>query len=140
MALMQRDWFFRRWGWFEYVSELGASLLVKATVRVFRTKRTPMQPDPSTSDEESMEVVSSYDSNGDEEKKRKKEEEEEQRMKERIRETQTIDPLERRSLLSLEYLVSTMFIFQTSEPRDVAYALLAIARDAPPPPLRAGLS
>ena len=55
-----------------------------------------MQPDPSTSDEESMEVVSSYDSNGDEEKKRKKEEEEEQRMKERIRETQTIDPLERR--------------------------------------------
>ncbi|KAI0112457.1 heterokaryon incompatibility protein-domain-containing protein [Nemania sp. FL0031] len=42
----------------------------------------------------------------------------------------TIDPLERRSLLSLQYLVATMVIFQTSEPRDVIYSLLAVARDA----------
>ncbi|KAH7357098.1 heterokaryon incompatibility protein-domain-containing protein [Rhexocercosporidium sp. MPI-PUGE-AT-0058] len=150
MSLMQRDWFFRRWviqeialagaamvycgpysvpwksfavavelfvevetathrlsevmkrdekfrhvpGWFEYVSELGASLLVQATG--------------------------------------KRKEEEEEIVRQRLKETQTIDPLERRSLLSLEYLVSTMFTFQASEPRDVIYALLAIARDASP--------
>jgi hypothetical protein len=44
----------------------------------------------------------------------------------------TIDLLDRRSLLSLEYLVSTMFIFKTTEPRDAVYALLAVARDAAP--------
>ncbi|KAI0552995.1 heterokaryon incompatibility protein-domain-containing protein [Xylaria curta] len=77
-------------GWFEHVSELGASLLVQATGKVFRTQR--------------METKGS----------------------------QAIDPLERRSLLSLQYLVTTMYIFQTSEPRDVIYSLLGVARDASP--------
>ena len=55
----------------------------------------------------------------------------EKRKEQILRET-TIDPLDRRSLLSLEYLVSTMFIFNATEPRDAVYALLAIARDAAP--------
>ncbi|KAI0191533.1 heterokaryon incompatibility protein-domain-containing protein [Xylaria flabelliformis] len=81
-------------GWFEHVSELGASLLVQATGKVFRTQR--------------METPA------------------------RIEESQSIDPLEKRSLLSLQYLVTTMYIFQTSEPRDVIYSLLGVARDAAP--------
>ncbi|KAK0646920.1 heterokaryon incompatibility protein-domain-containing protein [Cercophora newfieldiana] len=118
-------------GWFEYVSELGASLLVQATGKLFRTRRTPMQQDPDSSDE---------DIPGDDHDRRRHSEEakalkkkvEEDRIRQRLRETQTIDPLERRSLLSLEYLVTTMFIFKATEPRDVVYALLAIARDAAP--------
>lgn len=38
MMLMQRDWF-------EYVSELGASLLVQATGKVFRAQRSPLEDD-----------------------------------------------------------------------------------------------
>ena len=123
-------------GWFEYVSELGASLLVQATGRVFRTKDSPMQRDPDSSGDESDDRA--IDRFGQkykrdvQEERRKREAEEERRIHERIRQTWTIDPLERRSLLSLEYLVSTMFIFTASEPRDVVYALLAIARDASP--------
>ncbi|RDW67578.1 hypothetical protein BP6252_08974 [Coleophoma cylindrospora] len=120
--VMKRDEKFRHVpGWFEYVSELGASLLVQATGKVFRTKRSPMQPGPGGSDE-GTELYHSQE----------KQKEDEDELLKRLMETQTIDPLERRSLLSLEYLVSTMFIFQASEPRDVVYSLLAIARDASP--------
>lgn len=39
---------------------------------------------------------------------------------------------QRDPLLSLEYLVSRLCVFETSEPRDIVYALLAIARDTVP--------
>ncbi|KAH8656698.1 heterokaryon incompatibility protein-domain-containing protein [Tricladium varicosporioides] len=93
--------------YFEYVSELGASLLVQATGKVFRAQRTPLDDGPG----------------------------EIQTFKELLKITRsvnTIDPLDRRSLLSLEYLVSTMFIFKATEPRDAIYSLLAVARDAAP--------
>ncbi|KAF2475609.1 HET-domain-containing protein, partial [Lindgomyces ingoldianus] len=110
--VMKRDEKFRHVpNYFEYVSELGASLLVQATGKVFRVNRSPMRPESDSS-------------------ARKKTEK--RQILDRLRETQTIDPLERRSLLSLEFLISTMFIFQASEPRDVVYSLLAIARDAAP--------
>ncbi|KAK7994495.1 hypothetical protein PG991_016083 [Apiospora marii] len=98
-------------GWFEHVSELGASLLVQATGKVFRGPTSPL-----------------HELEGDETDSESDSEEDFVRWS-RIR---TIDPLERRSLLSLEYLVSTMFIFKAAEPRDVIYSLLAIARDAAP--------
>ncbi|KAI0882629.1 heterokaryon incompatibility protein-domain-containing protein [Annulohypoxylon maeteangense] len=97
--VMQKDEKFRHIpGWFEHVSELGASLLVQATGKIFRTQSidTNTVPNPEPDD------------------------------------IQTIDPLKRRSLLSLQYLVTTMFIFQTSEPRDAIYSLLAVARDTSP--------
>lgn len=133
--VMGRDEKFRHVpGWFEYVSELGASLLVQATGKVFRTRRTPMHEEPNFQDEMDREdgydleqKIDIFEANRD---KRKKEEDE--HIRKRLRETQTIDPLERRSLLSLEYLVTTMFIFKASEPRDVVYSLLGIARDASP--------
>jgi hypothetical protein len=134
--VMKRDEKFRHVpGWFEYVSELGASLLVQATGKVFRTKRSPLEPESDSSDDDTEHHA--HDEEGDEQKReqeriKKKLKKIETRTRERLEETQTIDPLERRSLLSLEYLVSTMFIFQATEPRDVVYALLAIARDASP--------
>jgi hypothetical protein len=94
-------------GMFEYVSELGASLLVQATGKVFRAHNTPMD-DHYADDETPEDVVG------------------------RIKEVHTIDPLDRRSLLSLEYLVTTMFIFRATECRDSIYSMLAIARDAAP--------
>lgn len=70
--------------WFEHISELGASLLVNATARVFR----------------------------------------ESRHDERA--------LAQRSLLSLEYLVTSLSIFDCGRPHDSIYALVAVARDARP--------
>ncbi|XXH02239.1 hypothetical protein Hte_008607 [Hypoxylon texense] len=108
--VMRKDEKFRHIpGWFEHVSELGASLLVQATGKVFRTKRSD---DPATKDPTKDPKSPTVSKSGDE--------------------VHTIDPLERRSLLSLQFLVTSMFIFQTSEPRDVIYSLLAVARDASP--------
>lgn len=107
--IMQKDEKFRHIpGWFEYVSELGASLLVQATGKVFRAQRSPLEPMSNTDGQQ------------------------EDYMRKKFIRDQTIDPLDRRSLLSLEYLVSTMFIFQASEPRDTIYAMIAISRDAAP--------
>lgn len=117
-------------GWFEYVSELGASLLVQATGKVFRKKSSPMDYD--NGDYSSDEEIQKLNRVQFAARKKEREEDENKRTRENIKETETIDPLERRGLLSLEYLVSTMFIFKTSEPRDVVYSLLAIARDAAP--------
>ncbi|CAN9143262.1 unnamed protein product [Alternaria sp. RS040] len=94
-------------GMFDYLSELGASLLVKATGKVFRAHKTPM--DDYHDDDETPEDMVKW-----------------------IKEVHTIDPLDRRSLLSLEYLVTTMFIFRATECRDSIYSMLAIARDAAP--------
>jgi hypothetical protein len=94
-------------GMFEYVSELGASLLVQATGKVFRAPKNPMDDDHDDHkvSKENVEI---------------------------IKNVQTIDPLDRRSLLSLEYLVTTMFTFRATECRDSIYSMLAIARDAAP--------
>ncbi|KAH8716769.1 heterokaryon incompatibility protein-domain-containing protein [Phaeosphaeriaceae sp. PMI808] len=106
--VMQNDEKFRHVpGWFEYVSELGASLLVKATGKVFRAHGTPMDDD----EDDLKEPLS---------------------LAKFVETVHTIDPLDRRSLLSLEYLVTTMFIFKASECRDSIYSMLAIARDAAP--------
>ncbi|KAK7703391.1 hypothetical protein SLS64_009060 [Diaporthe eres] len=102
-------------GWFEYVSALGASLLVQATGKVFRAQRSPLEEGRKSDDEGSDDREKDLAA-----------------RQERLRTLRTIDPLDRRSLLSLEYLVSTLFIFGASEPRDAIYAMLALSRDAAP--------
>ncbi|KAJ8131906.1 hypothetical protein O1611_g1718 [Lasiodiplodia mahajangana] len=120
--IMQKDEKFRHIpNWFEHVSELGASLLVQATGKVFRAQRTPMQDDPA-------DILKDEDRERYERDEKKHKEE----LAKQMVKSKTIDPLDRRGLLSLEYLVSTMFIFKATEPRDVVYSLLAIARDAAP--------
>ena len=112
--MMRQDEKFRHVsGWFEHISEVGASLLVQATVNVFRAQRMPLL-ETHAPHEETRPDDEKVDSTA------------------WIERPPTIDPLDRRSLLSLEYLVTTMFIFKAGEPRDAVYALLAIARDAAP--------
>ncbi|KAI4666686.1 uncharacterized protein J4E79_002726 [Alternaria viburni] len=131
--VIQKDVQFRHVpGWFEYVSQLGASLLVQATGKVFRSYGTPMDrnevddkdPDTKMTDEEKA----TEEAKAKEKAAKQKHDE----RAESLDSIQTIDPLDRRSLLSLEYLVTTMFIFKASECRDSVYSMLAIARDAAP--------
>jgi Heterokaryon incompatibility protein (HET) len=75
--------------WFEHISELGASLLVNATARVYRES------------EHNSGILARTG-------------------------------VSRRSLLSLEYLVTSLSIFDCGRPHDSVYALVAIARDARP--------
>lgn len=79
--------------WFEHVSELGASVLVNATARIFREHRK-----------------GGYGA------------------------VLTREDLHRRSLLGLEYLVTSLSIFDCGRPHDSVYALIAIAKDAAPHP------
>jgi len=102
-------------GWFEYVSELGARLLVQATGTIFRDdkrikKVTKMDPNSNTSQVNSTAPKSNTATTSD-------------------LETEVV---ERRPLLSLEHLVSTLSAFDVSKPRDAIYALLAIANDTSP--------
>jgi hypothetical protein len=90
--LMKKDDKFLIPNWFEHISELGASLLVNATARIFREYR---------------------EGHGESSPKH-------------------VQP--RRSLLSLEYLVTSLSIFDCGRPHDSVYALVAIARDAAPFP------
>ncbi|KAJ4291042.1 hypothetical protein N0V90_010239 [Kalmusia sp. IMI 367209] len=85
--------------WFEHVSELGASVLVSATARIFRSHRGGGYGP----------LTITKDGSNDE------------------------GPF-RRSLLSLEYLVTSLSIFDCGRPHDSIYALIAIARDAAPHP------
>ena len=99
--------------WFEHVAFLGASLLVQATAKIFRYKEM-----------------------GDFQSKRQKNDQFKQhKSKSGCRVSPAMEernPFNRRSLLSLEYLVSTLSIFRATEPRDAIYALLPISRDATP--------
>jgi hypothetical protein len=78
--------------WFEHISELGASLLVNATAKVYRESELTKLNDGILAKK----------------------------------------GVSRRSLLSLEYLVTSLSIFDCRRPHDSVYALVAIARDARP--------
>lgn len=106
--VMQNDVKYRHVpGWFEYAPGFGASLFVQATGEIFRARRSPLETNSSQNEETSV-------------------------LLDRMHEMQTIDPLDRKGLLSLEYLVSTFLFLETSEPRDAIYSMLAISRDAVP--------
>lgn len=130
--MMRRDEKFRHVpGWFEYVAELGASVLVQATGKVFRAQSSPLDDDdePAKSETAAHGSKTKAQPSGKHLQISKLKGHE---VAERLAKFQTIDPLDRRSLLSLEYLVSSMSMFMASEPRDSIYAMLAIARDAAP--------
>jgi hypothetical protein len=103
-------------GWFEHVSQLGASLLVQATGKVFRQYK-PLQAESqeaATSNADPMAMTRST-------------------ILPKPREYGSVgDYRYRRSLLSLEFLVSNLSTFKALEPRDVVYSLLAIAKDTAP--------
>jgi len=120
--------------WFEYISQLGASLLVDATGKLFRdydyiqqnippTKKSRKKPAAPRKPEDEL----CYESEDDEvmspqeRANRYKHDQETQHAKSKGQ-----------PLLTLEYLVSNMSIFNVTNPHDTVYALLAIAKDTTP--------
>lgn len=84
--------------WFEHISELGASLLVTESSKIFRDYKREVNQRPLGLGHLSLRGPG------------------------------------RRSLLSLEYLVTSLSIFDCGRPHDFVYALIAISRDAFPSP------
>jgi hypothetical protein len=117
-------------GWFEYVSALGASLLVDATGKLFRdykvnAARADLGHDTGPNSEINLDSESDSDSDSGSELMFDGE------SKSRKRST-AVQATRGLPLLSLEYLVSSLSIFEASVPHDTIYALLAIARDTTP--------
>ena len=113
-------------GWFEYVSALGASLLVDATGRLFRDYKQLKQCAKSATDQEvDLDLESEPDSDLE---ALTDDESEDGSLLARV----NSEIARGQPLLSLEYLVSCFYIFDTSVEHDTIYALLAIARDTTP--------
>ncbi|ORX95505.1 heterokaryon incompatibility protein-domain-containing protein [Clohesyomyces aquaticus] len=93
--------------WFEYMSKLGASLLVDATGTLFRYTKTLNREPGSLGTNGKMSTTND-------------------------RKLKLPDGRDRQALLSLEYLVSKMSIFQATNAHDIIYSLLAIAKDTNP--------
>lgn len=108
--------------WFEHVSELGASVLVQATGKVFRrdgNQATDLEPKVEKQPRARAQKLTRKGV------KRSGTQNLEQSCK-----SAALAP--QRPLLSLEYLVSSLSVFQATQPRDAVYSLLAISRDTAP--------
>ena len=118
-------------GWFEYVSALGASLLVEATGKLFRNYE-PYDPtvSPNSSDDESE----SDSSDSERTSTRSSCSSKARNSTGGVPEDglHSMKHSQGRPLLTLEYLVSTLSIFEVTKAHDAIYALLAIARDTTP--------
>lgn len=108
--------------WFEHVSELGASVLVQATGKVFRRDGNQV-----TDLEEDIDLKPRFRGRKPARKGLKRNET--QRPEGPPRPSALVP---QRPLLSLEYLVSSLSVFQATQPRDAVYSLLAISRDTAP--------
>ena len=118
-------------GWFEYVSALGASLLVEATGKLFRDYK-PNGPIETEEDSDS-EADSEDDDTEDEEGTSESDMARRESIAAGTRATsKTTTRSPGQPLLTLEYLVSSLSIFEVTTPHDAIYALLAIARDTTP--------
>ena len=122
-------------GWFEYVSALGASLLVEATGKLFRDYKPndyksnePMEAEAESDDESDAGSESPPDSLTTHATDSDTESESDADIP-----ADSVVPFNKgQPLLSLEYLVSSLSIFDVTEPHDAVYALLAIAKDTIP--------
>ncbi|KAK0652352.1 hypothetical protein B0T16DRAFT_387631 [Cercophora newfieldiana] len=110
--------------WFEHVSELGASVLVQATGKVFRR-------DGGQGHEQHAPLVESPKYKMGARRARTWNRASMSQIRD-IGAVSTTTPSPPRPLLSLEYLVSSLSIFQATQPRDAVYSLLAISRDTSP--------
>lgn len=117
-------------GWFEYVSALGASLLVEATGKLFRDYKpngpleAEMESDSEsdTGSESESESPAMFETDSDTEPEPDAD----------VPADSVVPANKGQPLLSLEYLVSSLFIFDVTTPHDAVYALLAIAKDTIP--------
>ncbi|KAF1942838.1 HET-domain-containing protein [Clathrospora elynae] len=120
--------------YFEFVSALGASLLVEATERLFRDYKEEHTVDPDLSSDpgsdsgsdSSSEASESHDSVSARSS-----------SSSNLQKEVTNVPINRiQPLLNLEYLVSSLTIFDTTVAHDTIYALLAIVKDTTPRAVR----
>ena len=123
-------------GWFEYVSALGASLLVDATERLFRdykaeSNNTRWLPDPNVDTDKELDTTSESDADSTVSSQSSPFQHEVVR-KGKHAGTSTKKRHQMQPLSSLQYLVSNLTIFNTTVPHDTIYALLAIAKDTTP--------
>lgn len=132
-------------GLFEHVSALGASLLVDATDRLFRdfkqehnTSRAVLEKKRKLNHSSESETGSDTDSTEESESDENfvAHTPPESGAHSKTWKPRVVPPIttknNMRPLLSLEYLVSSLTIFETSVPHDTIYALLAIAKDTTP--------
>lgn len=133
--------------YFEYISQLGASLLVDATGKLFRDydyirrfQSQSKQPEnkPKTAPERQTDKRPdelAYESEDDEvvtpEVRAKRYKEEAEKHYEQNQETLNA-MAKAQPLLTLEYLVSSLSIFDVTNPHDSIYALLGISKDTTP--------
>ncbi|KAF2240006.1 HET-domain-containing protein, partial [Viridothelium virens] len=119
--------------WFEYVSALGASLLVRATSELFRD----YQHSSKASEGKKKPAVKKKSSPEPDEVDIESEDDEVVSPRERALQYER-DSLENgvvpkaQPLLDLEYLVCSLSIFNVLKPHDTIYALLGIAKDTSP--------
>ncbi|KAI9696674.1 MAG: hypothetical protein M1820_008048 [Bogoriella megaspora] len=119
--------------WFEYVSALGASLLVDATGKLFRDydhgpKLSEARTKPSSKKKSSL---------SSDEVDIESEDDEVVSPRERAKqygddELANMVVPKGQPLLNLEYLVCSLSVFNTLKPHDTIYALLGIAKDTSP--------
>jgi hypothetical protein len=114
--------------YFDYVSALGASLLVDATERLFRDWKKVEVSQPETLTDAQAE--SATDSDSDDESVASEDSDSSTPPKTHNVSKDSSNRIQ--PLLSLEYLVSSLTIFDTTVPHDTIYALLAIAKDTTP--------
>lgn len=119
-------------GLFEYVSALGASLLVDATDRLFRDFKQEHFVNEDKGDDED-EDDDDMEAEADEGMNEKTQKIGPNRGPSNEKPVSTVVAKNKmRPLLSLEYLVSSLTIFDTTMAHDTIYALLAIAKDTTP--------
>lgn len=119
-------------GWFEYVSALGASLLVDATGKLFRDYK-PNGPDRSIDYPDDESYLENNDSENEVDFGNNLHVDAGASAHDaRLKGKSFSKPSQGQALLSLEYLVSNLSIFDVTQPHDAIYALLAIAKDTVP--------
>ncbi|OCL14441.1 HET-domain-containing protein [Glonium stellatum] len=118
-------------GWFEYVSALGATLLVEATGILFRDYRHRSPAHHKSYPKPKPQPGSGSDSESDDGSDIESEVES---VAESVAEAHSDGTRlgKRQPLLSLEYLVSRLSIFEATVGHDIIYALLAISKDTTP--------
>ncbi|KAI9751699.1 MAG: hypothetical protein M1815_000952 [Lichina confinis] len=117
-------------GWFEYVSALGASLLVEATGKLFRDYKPNGSAKHEYDSNSDDQPDADFDSNSEDDSD-VAESAPQPSTKHHLKSRCDV-PQPRQTLLSLEYLVSSLSIFEASVEHDAIYALLALARDTTP--------
>ncbi|KAI4674147.1 uncharacterized protein J4E84_010760 [Alternaria hordeiaustralica] len=118
---------------FDYVSALGASLLVDATERLFRDYKKSEVAQPVPGPLAQIESITDSDSEAFSDPSDSEDDYTSAPLHSSHVEDVSGSSRHRiQPLLSLEYLVSSLTIFDTTVPHDTIYALLAIAKDTTP--------